>query len=189
MVYFFRMELSEQQLIAQAAAGKVAAFEKLLYAYEKRIFYHVARFINRREDAEDVTQEVFIKVYRNLKAFKPETGKFTTWIYTIATRTAYDWLRHQRRSPAELFVIDDPEAPFETFEDDAAYNKIAEKEDWALILKNLKPEYQTVVALRFQDELSYEEIANVLGLPIGTVRTYLHRAKADLAKFYESRSK
>lgn len=173
-------ELSDKELVILAVKGDVKAFEQLVFLYEKPIFVYVKRFLSQKENAEDVTQETFIKIFRSLKTFDPEY-KFRTWLYTVATNTVYDWLRKAKKNK-ELFIIDDPDINFETIDEKASYNKLEDKEIIDNSLKKLKPVYQTVIILFFRDELTYEEIAQVLKVPINTVKTYLYRAKKALSE-------
>lgn len=180
-------ELSDKELVEKAKTGDDNAFEQLLFRYEKQIFGYLLRFVNQKENAEDVTQETFIKVYRSLKTFDPEY-KFKTWLYTVATHTAYDWLRKAKKTH-ELFIIDDPENEFETIDQASAYKELEMKENKELVdnaIQKIKPAYQTVIQMFYRDELSYEEIAQVLNLPLNTVKTHLSRAKKALSKELES---
>ena len=172
--------LSDQELVVLAIKGDSKAFEQLVFRYEKPIFIYTKRFLNQKESAEDVTQETFIKIYRSLKNFDPEY-KFKTWIYTVATNTVYDWLRKAKKSK-ELFIIDDPDNSFETIDEDASYNKIEDKELIDNALKNIKPVYQSVIVLFYRDGLLYEEIAEVLRVPVNTLKTYMSRAKKALGE-------
>lgn len=169
---------AEEDLIAQAQNGDIKAFENLLYLYEKQIFSYIYRFIQHKENTEDLVQETFLKVYRNLKSFDSQY-KFKTWVYTIATRTTYDWLRKAKKNK-ELFIIDDADSGFETIAPNDAYKEIADTDYVNNALKQLKPEYQTVINLFYREQLTYEDIAKVLQVPLNTVKTYLHRAKKVL---------
>ena len=172
--------LDDKELVVLAIKGDSKAFEQLVFRYEKPIFIYAKRFLSQKEAAEDVTQETFIKIYRSLKNFDPEY-KFKTWIYTVATNTIYDWLRKAKKSK-ELFIIDDPDVNFETIDEDASYNKLEDKELIDNALKNIKPVYQSVIVLFYRDGLLYEEIAEVLQVPINTVKTYMSRAKKALGE-------
>lgn len=172
--------ISDQELVSLAKKGDIKAFEQLVFRYEKPIFGYVKRFLTHKESAEDVTQEIFIKIFRSLNTFNSEY-KFKTWIYTIATNTVYDWLRKAKKSK-ELFIIDDPDINFETISEDAPYNKLEDKELIDNALKNIKPVYQSVIVLFYRDGLLYEEIAEVLKVPINTVKTYMSRAKKALGE-------
>lgn len=169
---------NERDLVAKAQAGDIKSFENLLYLYEKRIFSYIYRFVSHKENAEDIAQETFLKVYRNLKNFNAQY-KFKTWLYTIATHTTYDWLRKAKKQQ-ELFIIDDVDSSFETIAPGDAYKDIENIEYIDNALQKLKPEYQTVINLFFREQLTYEEIAKILNVPLNTVKTYLYRAKKTL---------
>jgi RNA polymerase sigma-70 factor (ECF subfamily) len=173
-------ELSDKELVEKVQSGDILAFEKLLFRYEKQIFFYILKFINQKENAQDITQETFIKVYRSLKTFDPEY-KFKTWLYTIATNTAYDWLRKAKNNQ-EIFIIDDPDNNFETIDDRSSYKEIEAKELLEKPMQNLKPAYKSALLLYYYDGMKYEEIAQILGVPLNTVKTYLLRAKAQLKK-------
>ena len=98
------LELSDKELVQRVKDGDVHAFEKLLFRYEKQIFFYILKFINQNENAQDIVQETFIKVYRSLKTFDPEY-KFKTWLFTIATNTAYDWLRKAKKRKKYLLLM------------------------------------------------------------------------------------
>lgn len=168
----------EITIIKAARAGDGAAFSRLMSVYERPIFNYIYRMVDNRPDSEDLTQEVFIKVFKHLGSYNVDRP-FRPWLYTIATRTVYDWLRKRQRRPESL-ILDDPEAHFETIDPVDTYAVIEAKLDLDRGLARLKPIYQTVLLLFYQQQLAYEEIAAVLGVPINTVKTYLHRAKAAL---------
>lgn len=175
--------LEDKELVILAVKGDSKAFEQLVFRYEKPIFIYIQRFLAQKETAEDITQETFIKIFRSLKTFDPEY-KFKTWIYTVATNTVYDWLRKAKNNK-ELFIIDDPDTNFETIGTSDAYKELEEKQNKEHIdnaLTKLKPVYQTVIVLYYRDELTYDEIAQVLKVPINTVKTYLSRAKKSLGE-------
>lgn len=173
-------ELSDKEIVVLAVKGDIKAFEQLVFRYEKPIFCYIQKFIVQKENAEDLAQETFIKIYRSLKTFDPEY-KFKTWIYTVATNTVYDWLRKAKKNK-ELFIIDDPDNSFETIDESNAYKLLEDKELVDNALKNIKPVYQSVLVLFYRDGLQYEEIADVLQVPINTVKTYMYRAKKALSE-------
>ena len=171
-------ELADKEIVFLAVKGDIKAFEQLVFRYEKPIFGYILRFVSHKENAEDLTQETFIKIYRSLKTFDPEY-KFKTWLFTVATNTVYDWLRKAKKNK-EMFIIDDPDINFETIDDSWSYKLVEDKELVDNALKNIKPVYQSVIVLFYRDELTYEEIAEVLKVPINTVKTYMYRAKEAL---------
>lgn len=168
-----------QVVIKVAREGDLASFEQLVKLFERRIFGFVFRHLNSREDAEDVTQEVFIKLYRKIGSYDP-AQTFSTWLFTIATNAVYDHLRRRRARPQELLTVDDPDGPLETADPRDAYTPVETSVDVSRALERVRPVYQTVLLLYYRDELSCEEIGRVLGVPVGTVKTHLFRARREL---------
>lgn len=166
-------------LVEQLKAGNEPAFEVFLSRYEKRIFAYLATVVRSREEAEDLTQETFLRVYKNRSAID-SARNVKSWLYTIATNAAYDWFRKKKHIP-ELFVIDDDEAGFETADDNDTYKNIENADAVERALGRLKPEYRTCILLYYYEQFSYEEIASQLALPVNTVKTHLRRAKQQLA--------
>ncbi|MFH0779515.1 MAG: RNA polymerase sigma factor [Parcubacteria group bacterium] len=158
-------------------------FEKMVFQYEKAIFSHILGLVRQKETAEDLTQEVFIKFYKNLNKIDPDKS-FKSWLYRIATNTVYDYWR-RRREKRELLIIDGEENSFETIEEEDAYLLIANKNDLARALEKIKPIHKTIILMHYYQEFSYEEIATALEIPINTVKTHLHRAKKELKEKYD----
>lgn len=170
--------IDEKQLIEELANGSLTAFEQLLSIYERPIFNYLRRLTSNQTDAEDLTQETFIKLYRFHRSLNPDKN-FKSFLYKIATNTTYDFLR-KKMSHEELFIIDDPESNFETIDDEITYKNMEQREMADIVeaaLSKIKPIYRTVLLLLYQKELTYEEIAQFLKLPINTIKTYIHRAK------------
>ncbi len=165
-------------LVKVAREGDLSAFEQIMRLYERRIFGYVMRHVNNQEDAEDITQEVFIKLYKKFDSYDPKQT-FTTWLFTVATNTIYDFLRH-RRGKQDLLIVDDPDQPFETADARDAYIAVAAAVDVEQALEKIKTAYRTVLLLYYRDELTCEEIAGVLKIPVGTVKTHLSRARKSL---------
>ena len=164
-----------RELVLKAGRGNLESFENLVFIFEKPIFGYFLYSIGRKEDAEDLTQEVFIKVYKNLKSLDPNLN-FKAWLFKIASNTLIDWWR-KRGEERELFLIDDKDSNFETIDEDFSYLKIETAKDIADALEKIKPEYKVVLLLFYWQGFSYEEIASILSLPLGTVKTNLRRAK------------
>lgn len=174
------MPQTEQQLIVHAQTNNAEAFEELVRLHERSIFTYILRIVNRKEDAEDVTQETFVKFFQHLKDIVPEKG-CKSWLYMTATRTAYDWLRFKRRRPE--VTLFDPEN--ETNQLESTYTSIEAditSQDLDRALDQIKPVYASVLLLYYQEGLDYDEIASALRIPLGTVKTHLHRAKTMLKK-------
>jgi RNA polymerase sigma-70 factor (ECF subfamily) len=164
-----------KELVLKARKGNLESFENLVFIFEKPIFGYLLYSVGRKEDAEDLTQEVFIKVYKNLKSLDPNLN-FKAWLFKIASNTLIDWWR-KRGEERELFLIDDKDINFETIDEDFSYLKIETAKDIAEALEKIRPEYKVVLLLFYWQGFSYEEIASILSLPLGTVKTKLRRAK------------
>lgn len=159
--------------------------------YEKPVFSLIVRMVRDRQLAEDLSQETFIKAHRALASYNPER-RFSSWLFKIAHNTTIDHLRRQRiptaplqsgapESPSLADVLEDRSAPSPAAQAEAA--DLATALEQALV--QLRAEYREVVVLRFSQGLAYQEIAEVTGLPIGTVKTHLHRARKQLMRILE----
>ena len=164
--------LYERVLVLRCQAGDEAAFEEIVRRHHDRLRYYVQKMIGRGE-AEDVLQEVWLDVFRSIPRLR-EVGAFKNWLYRIARDRVFRRLR-QERSPISLNEASvEPSAPEngEFSEEDAARIHAA--------LDDLSPEHREVLVLRFLEEMDYEQIAGVIGEPVGTVRSRLHYAKRAL---------
>ena len=169
--------VDDQALIAAALAGRSDAFGELVTRYERAVYNLALRTLRDRTEAEDAAQEAFFKAYRALATFRPG-AKFSTWIFTICYRGCCDRLAKRKRlSGDELPDRADPSAGPEA---------LAERSDEAQRLRGaidaLPEKYRTVITLYHLQGKQYEEIATVLNLPLGTVKTHLFRAKEQLRK-------
>jgi RNA polymerase sigma-70 factor (ECF subfamily) len=178
-------ENEEIQLIEEAKKGDLAAFEKLILSYEKMIYNYCLRMTNSREDAEDLTQEVFIRLYKSLKRFRGRS-KFSTYVYRIAHNICID---HYRKSKVGIIFLSQPKNSEDDREMDlpaaepSPEETALQKEQQELLLQciaQLKPNYRTIIVLREIQERSYEEIAEILNMPLGTVKSHLSRARTAL---------
>ena len=174
---------TDQQLVEKVQRGDKQAFDLLVIKYQHRILALVARFIHDAAEVQDVTQEAFIKAYRALPNFRGESA-FYTWLYRIAINTAKNYLvARNRRPPGEDVNVEDAaffdggdkltdnESPEDSLLNDqlmAAVNKA---------IKDLPEDLRTAVMLREFDGLSYEDIAEVMACPVGTVRSRIFRAR------------
>jgi RNA polymerase sigma-70 factor (ECF subfamily) len=170
-------EPNDAYLIAAALAGLPEAFGTLVERYDRAVYHLCLRTMRDAEEARDCTQEAFFKAFRSLRTFKPE-AKFSTWIFSIAYHACCDRLaRGKRQSRAELPETADP-AP--------GPEAVAELNDRSRALRAaieaLPEKYRTVITLYHLQGKQYEEIARVLELPMGTVKTHLFRAKELLRK-------
>lgn len=171
----------EKSLLNAVIDGDIRAFETILKHYEKPIWNHLRRITGSEEDASDLLQETFLKLYSNRKNIDI-TCSFKNWLYRIATNTAYDLLR-KKKYVIEIFINDDDGS--ETILPELAYSKKEEQEiahDMDHALYQIPHHYRAILLLYYHEGFSYEEIAPMLALPINTVKTHIRRAKQALRK-------
>jgi RNA polymerase sigma-70 factor (ECF subfamily) len=186
---------SDQQIVAWAQDGAEAAFRELVRRYQRPVFSLIYRMVRDREAAEDLAQETFIKVLNAIDSYRPE-HKFSSWIFKIANNAAIDHLRRrepdvlslngapdavsvERQEATALQVRDRGESPLDELEARELGSHIERA------IAHLRPEYRACILLRHVEGRAYEEIATILGLPLGTVKTYIHRARAELRDVLE----
>lgn len=175
--------MDDRTLVERIVSGERDLFTDLVARYEKRILNYVYRIIHRYEDAHDLTQEIFIKVFMALDRYDPKY-QFSTWIFRIAQNSAIDTLR--KRSLPEVSLTksgpDDDDGKERDVADDGVspYRELKNKEMSAAIddaILNLPEDYRELIQLRHFGELSYEEIADLKDMPLGTVKNKLFRAR------------
>lgn len=178
--------MDEQTLIFLAQQGDQSAFEQLLDRYQKPVYHQALRLVGNPEDAADVTQEVFIKVWKHLPSFRGESG-FSTWLYKLTDNTAIDLIRREKKRQGDSSLDDAESAAFFPADPSPTPHQAAEqaelKQAVAEGLRQLSEEHRRVLVLREINGLSYEEIGDILGLSPGTVKSRLARARISLAKF------
>jgi RNA polymerase sigma-70 factor (ECF subfamily) len=173
------MSHSEPQLVAKAQSGDECAFEQLVRAHQRYVFNLAYRVLGDRSEAEDVTQETFVRAWRGLPSFRAEC-RFTTWLYRIARNVC---LNRLPRLEAELRQTEELGQPV-ACPDPGPDEVLDARERQALLhdaLAKLPEKYRLVLTLRYLQGFSYAEIADVLNLPLGTVKTHLHRGREALA--------
>ncbi|MCH5185171.1 MAG: sigma-70 family RNA polymerase sigma factor [Oscillospiraceae bacterium] len=183
--------MDEKTLVELCKKGDRSAFNELVLKYQSKVVNIAYGMLSVREDAEDAAQDVFIKVYKNIASFKGDSA-FSTWIYRITANTCNDILRKRMNKKtisihssdedgdSSDMIIPDSAPPPEK----QAEIKETQREVRAAI-SALKDEYRTVITLFDLEGLSYEEIADISRLPIGTVKSRLNRARAQLRKSLE----
>ncbi len=179
----------DQQLVEQAQRGDKKAFELLVVKYQRKLARLLSRFIRDASEVEDVTQEAFIKAYRALPSFRGDSA-FYTWLYRIGINTAKNYLVSLGRRAPTVTGIDSEEAEgieegdqlrdLNTPENQMMSRQLAETVDQAL--QDLPEELRTAITLREIDGMSYEEIAQIMNCPIGTVRSRIFRAREAIAE-------
>jgi RNA polymerase sigma-70 factor (ECF subfamily) len=170
-------------LVAQVQQGDKRAFDVLVARYQHRIIKLVSRFVRDRDEAMDVAQDAFIKAYRALPGFRGDSA-FYTWLYRIAINTAKNHLAALSRRPreAEVTDADGEEVSVEELQrDDETPEKTLQVEQMKQIIfetiESLPPDLRTAILLREMDGLSYEDIAQAMNCPVGTVRSRIFRAR------------
>jgi RNA polymerase sigma-70 factor, ECF subfamily len=184
------VRLSDQEVVLLARAGREAAYRELIRRYERPIFALLFRMVRDRELAEDLSQETFVKALNAIESYRPEF-KFSSWIFKIANNAAID---HLRRRELDTLSLDGsphaetPEAMQATAlqigaRQESPLDAVEAKELGGAIeaaIGRLRPEYRSCILLRHVEGRAYEEIAEMLDLPLGTVKTYIHRARNEL---------
>ena len=176
----------DADLVRRCLSGDQRACRDLVRRYERPVYSVLMRVVRRSEDAEDLVQETFVKVFKALDRYDPERP-FAAWIFTIASRLAIDHFRRRRVQTVSLNVTDPSSGEDRTMDvedpglkpDEITSNAEEELQTSALI-DSLPEHYRIVVLLRHQQDLSYDEIAEALHLPLGTVKARIHRARALL---------
>lgn len=181
----------EYTLVRRAIKGDIDSFEKIVYLYEKKIYNIAYSMFKNEQDSYDLSQEVFIKLYKNLNTFKFDSS-FGTWIHKIAVNTCIDEYRKRKRNNNQVYSLD---APID-LESDTIERQIEDKsmtpeeqvlqneyiKDIRKAIYLLKEDHKIIIILRDLQGLSYEEISNVLNCSVGTVKSRLSRARDALKR-------
>ncbi|HKQ13538.1 MAG TPA: RNA polymerase sigma factor RpoE [Steroidobacteraceae bacterium] len=179
---------SDQQLVERVQAGDKAAFDLLVRKYQHRVLKLVSRFVSDAAEAEDVAQEAFLKAYRALASFRGDSA-FYTWLYRIAINTAKNALVSNRRRPVDFDLdLQDPEQydrHARLKEGDTPEGVLLTEEIRSVVekaMEQLPEDLRTAIVLRELEGLSYEEIAEAMDCPVGTVRSRIFRAREAIDK-------
>ena len=184
------IQATDHDLIALASSGSEKAYRELLDRYQRPVFSLIYRMVRDREQAEDLAQETFVKVFNHIDSFNPKY-KFSSWIFKIASNLTIDALRKKDLNTVSLdgsrhaSTPDEIDATRITVEsrDENPEEFLEAKELGQEIegaIGKLRPEYRTAILLRHVEGRPYEEIAEIMGIPLGTVKTYIHRARGEL---------
>ena len=182
--------LSDHDLVVRSQKGSEKAYRELLGRYQRPVFSLIYRMIRDREQAEDLAQETFVRVFNNIGRYDP-AYKFSSWIFKIATNLTIDWMR--KKEPVTVSIdgsryavtADEIEASTITVEsrDENPEELLLARELGSEIeeaIGKLRPEYRQAILLRHIEDRAYEEIATIMALPLGTVKTYIHRGRKEL---------
>ena len=189
------LNLPDADVVALAQQGRDSAFRELIRRYERPVFSLIFRMVRDRELAEDLAQDTFIKVLNHIDRYRPEF-KLSSWLFKIANNVAIDHLR--RRQLDTVSIDGSPHAQsaeaieatsFDVVDQqESALDELEARELGTAIeqaIAGLRPEYRSCIMLRHVEGRSYEEIAATLDLPLGTVKTYIHRARHELRRALE----
>ncbi|MCI1696771.1 RNA polymerase sigma factor SigW [Aneurinibacillus aneurinilyticus] len=182
------MDITEQRIIQEAKNGNRDAFAELVDLYKDKVYHVSYRMVGNRQEAEDVAQETFLRVYANLDNYDPQY-KFSTWIYRIASNLSIDLLRKRKKNlsiDAEISgaegvdwhdrLADTGKGP----EEEVLTDELQEEVQGAIM--GLSPKYRAVMLLRYIEDLSLQEISEAVQLPISTIKTRIHRGREALRK-------
>ena len=184
------MLTGDAKLVERCLQGDDAAWEAIVTTYARRIYNLGYRYTGRTDEAEDLTQEIFIKIYQNLKAFRPEAGNLLNWILKVSRNLIIDHYRQTRRfqhtagsEEMETMNLSDEKLP------DA--HRLMEQSEASRFLRDglqaLSPELKEAVILRDLEGMAYQEIAQLLNVPEGTVKSRINRGRIELAKLLVKR--
>ncbi len=190
---FSKKALEDLDLVEKAQNGDQAAYAKLLEKYKDSVYYTMLKMVKNSEDAEDLTIEAFGKAFNRIQQYSPNFA-FSTWLFKIASNNCIDFIRKKRikvtsmdtgftKGDGEIVYIEasaDTLDPSETMMQQQKVNAMRE------VVSKLKPRYRELIEKRYFEELSYEEIAVELNLPLGTVKAQLFRARDFLSNMMEN---
>jgi RNA polymerase sigma-70 factor (ECF subfamily) len=183
-------QVSDHELVTRAQHGSEKAYRELLGRYERPVFSIIYRMIRDREQAEDLAQETFVRVFNHIDRYDPKY-KFSSWIFKIATNLTIDHIRRKELNTVSIdgsrnattaeqieataiTIISPDENPEELLEAKELGEEIEEA------IGRLRPEYRAAILLRHVEGREYQEIAEIMALPLGTVKTYIHRGRNEL---------
>lgn len=182
-------------LIEEALKGKQASYERLMKKYYQLIHNLVYRMISRKEDVEDLTQEAFIKAFNSLHNFDKQFA-FSTWLFKIATNNAIDYLRKKKLATFSIdkdFESEDNDMKFEIPDNEYKPDRLLMDEQMKIVLdqaiESLPEKYRLVIVMRHKQEKEYEEIAQELKIPLGTVKAHIFRGRELLNKYLKDKIK
>lgn len=180
--------IQDAEYVEQALGGNEAAYKKLMQKYERPLFFFVQKMIKNRDIIPDLLQEIFMKAFNNLNTYNTNYA-FSTWLYRIATNHSIDYLRKKK---LQTFSIDQPvstkdgemqmELPDNSFEADQDVIQQQRKKIVEEAIESLPEKYRAVIQMRHMEEKTYQEIAEILDLPLGTVKAHIFRARELLYK-------
>jgi RNA polymerase sigma-70 factor (ECF subfamily) len=172
-------DTGERELVRKALAGDERAFRKVLESHYTLIYSVVRGVAGQRGETDDIVQEVFIKIFRALGDFRGDS-RLSTWIYRIARNEALNAI--DRRRPQVIPIDECEELPAPGESPEASYLQRMSRERLERLMERLDEKQRVAIELRYIGDKSYEEIAEIMGIPLGTVKTYIYRAKLSLKR-------
>jgi RNA polymerase sigma-70 factor (ECF subfamily) len=180
------MTWTDEELVARTIGGDADSFNELIHRWERPIYALAYRQIGREEDARDVCQETFLRAYRALNGFRGQ-AKFSSWLYRIALNLCRDWMRRERRTPVvqppedmDLMDLAAAREPSESIEDRVGRQDLTRAVERAMTL--LPEEQRTAIVLKEYQGRTFQEIADLLGCPLSTVKTRLYQGLTVLRR-------
>ena len=174
------------ELVRRCRAGDGAAWEEIVRNYSRRIYNLAFRFTSRADAAEDLTQEVFIRVYRSLEQYDPKQGDLQNWLMRLARNLIIDDYRRRQRAPQDAHAEDIEDHSYHLRSAGGSAQRELERQEIGkqvqAAIDRLSPDLRTCVILRDIEELSYQEIVDLLQIPEGTVKSRINRGRIELAK-------
>jgi RNA polymerase sigma-70 factor (ECF subfamily) len=177
--------VAEHELVERCRQGDDAAFRELVDQYKGLVFGLIARSIVNRARAEEVAQEVFLKVHRGLPYFRGD-AKLSTWIYRIVINALAQERPELRTTSLDEVAAGDEQPRLQPVADDRAFNDLVMKDRLQKAIERLPIQYQVLINGHYMKGMRYEELAAALEMPMGTVKTHLHRAKRQLRRLLET---
>jgi RNA polymerase sigma-70 factor (ECF subfamily) len=175
----------DAELVRRCLAGDEAAWEEIVKQYSRRIYSLAYRFTGNHEGAEDLTQEVFLRIYRTLDQYDPKLGNLSNWLMRLARNLIIDDWRKRGRTPTEDsddLTVHEHHLKSETVSPQRLVELRELSEQVQTAINKLSPELRTCIILRDLEELSYQEIVDILRIPEGTVKSRINRGRIELAK-------
>jgi len=183
----------DRNIILRCLKGEKGAFEELLNKYKGRVYTICLRMVRNSTDAEDIAQEVFIRVFSALERYDP-SYPFSAWLYRITSNLCIDFIRKQKDKPLSIdrpISGEDGDINLQFPSQDAGPDRLIQTNEMFAILEealaNIPERYRMILILRHEEQLSYEEISDVLGIPIGTVKARIHRARNMIREYFKKR--
>lgn len=174
------------ELVRRCRAGDGSAWEEIVSSYSRRVYNLAYRFTSSVDAAEDLTQEVFIRIYRTLNQYDPKQGDLSNWLMRLARNLIIDDYRKRQRNPQDARAEDVEEHVYHLRSATSSPHKDLERQELGKQIQagidKLSPDLRTCVILRDIEELSYQEIVNLLQIPEGTVKSRINRGRIELAK-------